>query len=409
MRKKVWIPLAVLGVAALGFFGVAPGYLESSMNKLDGKEQLAVSAEAQALHQTLAIVDLHSDTLMWQRDLLERADRGHEDLPRLQQGNVALQVFSSVTKTPRGQNYDSNPANTDNITPLVIAQRQPLRTWTSLLERSLWHAEKLDRAVAASNGALDRIATPENLDRLLSSRSTPLGVQKSDGGMVTPGFVRPVGALLSIEGLQNLEGKVENLDKLHAAGFRMAGLAHFFDNDVAGSMHGEKKGGLTPLGRQVVARMEAIGMIVDIAHCSRTCVAEVLAMARRPVVSSHGGVQAMCKVNRNLTDDEVRGVARTGGVIGIGYWDGAVCDNSPRSIARSIKYVRDLVGIQHVGLGSDYDGATTVRFDTSGLAQLTQALMDEGFTPDEIRAVMGGNALRVIRAGMMPMGAAAPQ
>ena len=394
MRKKVWIPLAVLGVAALGFFGLAPGYLESSMNKLDGKEQLAVSAEAQTLHQTLAIVDLHSDTLMWQRDLLEQASRGHEDLPRLQQGNVALQVFSSVTKTPRGQNYDSNPATTDNITPLVIAQRQPLRTWTSLLERSLFHAQKLDRAVAGSQGALAKVADPQGLDALLAARATGKG---------------SVGALLSIEGLQNLEGKVENLDKLHAAGFRMAGLAHFFDNDVAGSMHGEKKGGLTPLGRQVVARMEAIGMIVDIAHCSRTCVAEVLAMARRPVVSSHGGVQAMCKVNRNLTDDEVRGVARTGGVIGIGYWDGAVCDNSPRSIARSIKYVRDLVGIQHVGLGSDYDGATTVRFDTSGLAQLTQALMDEGFTPDEIRAVMGGNALRVIRAGMMPMGATAPQ
>ncbi|HEX4849023.1 MAG TPA: membrane dipeptidase, partial [Novosphingobium sp.] len=342
MRKRIWIPLAVLGVAALGFFGVGPGYLESNMNKLDGKEQLAVSAEAQALHQTLAIVDLHSDTLMWQRDLLERASRGHEDLPRLQQGNVALQVFSSVTKTPRGQNYDSNPATTDNITPLVIAQRQPLRTWTSLLERSLFHAQKLDSAVAGSQGALAKVADPQGLDALLAARAAGKG---------------PVGALLSIEGLQNLEGKLENLDKLHAAGFRMAGLAHFFDNDVAGSMHGEKKGGLTPLGRQVVARMESIGMIVDIAHCSRTCVAEVLAMARRPVVSSHGGVQAMCKVNRNLTDEEVRGVARTGGVVGIGYWDGAVCDNSPRSIARSIKYVRDLVGIQHVALGSDYDGA----------------------------------------------------
>jgi membrane dipeptidase len=163
-----------------------------------------------------------------------------------------------------------------------------------------------------------------------------------------------------------------------------------------------KKGGLTPFGLQVVRRMEASGMIVDIAHCSHACVADILAAARRPVVSSHGGVQAMCKVNRNLTDEEVRGVAKTGGVVGIGYWDGAVCDISPRSIARSIKYVSDLVGIDHVALGSDYDGATTVRFDTSGLAQLTQALLDEGFTPDEIRAVMGGNALRVIRAGLVP-------
>ena len=388
MRKRVWIPVAVLAAAAGVFFGYGPGYLENSMNKLDGKEQLAVSPRAAALHQSLQVVDLHSDTLMWQRDLLESSARGHEDLPRLLKGNVALQVFSSVTKTPRGQNYDSNSHESDNITPLAIAQLQPVRTWTSLTERSLWHAAKLDRAVAGSAGTLRKVSDERSFDALLAARARPGG---------------PVGALLSIEGLQNLEGKIENLDKLHAAGFRMAGLAHFFDNDVAGSMHGENKGGLTPFGQQVLAAMEAKGMIVDIAHCSRQCVAEVLAAAKRPVVSSHGGVQAMCKVNRNLTDEEVRGVARTGGVVGIGYWDGAVCDISPRSIARSIRYVRDLVGIDHVALGSDYDGATTVRFDTSGLAQLTQALLDEGFTPEEVRAVMGGNALRVIRAGIVPL------
>ena len=213
----------------------------------------------------------------------------------------------------------------------------------------------------------------------------------------------PVGALLSVEGLHNLEGKAENLDKLYAAGFRMAGFAHFFDNELAGSLHGVTKAGLTPLGRSVMGRMEQLGMIVDIAHCSHQCVADVLASARRPVVSSHGGVQAVCKVNRNLSDDEIKGVAKTGGVIGIGYWDAAVCDTSPRSIAKSIRHVRDLVGIDYVGLGSDYDGATTVRFDTSHLVQITQALLDEGFTVDEIRAVMGGNALRLIRAGILPM------
>jgi microsomal dipeptidase-like Zn-dependent dipeptidase len=126
-------------------------------------------------------------------------------------------------------------------------------------------------------------------------------------------------------------------------------------------------------------------------------------MARRPVVSSHGGVQATCKVNRNLTDDEIRGLAATGGVIGIGYWDAAVCDTSPASVAKAMKHVRDLVGIQYVALGSDYDGATTVRFDTSKLVQVTQALLDAGFSDDEIRAAMGGNALRVIRAGIVPL------
>ena len=393
MRKFFLGIVVLLLVGAVGFFGIAPGYVEASMNKVDGKPLPKVSAEAIALHKTLTIVDLHSDTLMWKRDMLDRADRGHMDLPRLQEGNVALQVFSSVSKTPKGQNYDANGSDSDNITLLAVAQMQPARTWNSLLERSLWHGEKLDRATEASKGTLVKVAASGNVDSLLERRA-----KQEDA----------TGALLSIEGLQNLEGKAENLDKLYNAGFRMAGITHFFDNELAGSMHGIKKGGLTPLGREVIRRMEEKGMIVDIAHCSRQCVTEILAMARRPVVSSHGGVQATCKVNRNLSDEHIKGVAATGGIIGIGYWDGAICDTSPKSVAKAMKHVRDLVGIQHVALGSDYDGATTVRFDTSKLVQVTQALLDEGFTPDEIRAVMGGNAIRVLREGLKPMAKAPP-
>lgn len=393
MRKWIWGLAVLVAVSAIGFFGIAPGYVEASMNKVDGKPLPKVSAEAIALHKTLTIVDLHSDTLMWKRDMLDRADRGHMDLPRLQEGNVALQVFSSVSKTPKGQNYDANGSDSDNITLLAVAQMQPARTWNSLLERSLWHGEKLDRATEASKGTLVKVAASGNVDSLHERRA-----KREDA----------TGALLSIEGLQNLEGKAENLDKLYNAGFRMAGITHFFDNELAGSMHGIKKGGLTPLGREVIQRMEEKGMIVDIAHCSRQCVTEILAMARRPVVSSHGGVQATCKVNRNLSDEHIKGVAATGGIIGIGYWDGAICDTSPKSVAKAMKHVRDLVGIQHVALGSDYDGATTVRFDTSKLVQVTQALLDEGFTPDEIRAVMGGNAIRVLREGLKPMAKAPP-
>jgi membrane dipeptidase len=387
MRKWVLGVGTLLLVAAIGFFGFLPGYVEASMNQIDGKPLPKVSAEAVALHKTLTIVDLHSDTLMWKRDVLDEADRGHMDLPRLQAGNVALQVFSSVSKTPKDQNYDANGADSDNITLLTFAQMQPMRTWSSLVERSLWHARKLDTAVAASNQSLAKISDEKALGNLLFLRSKQQ--QKT-------------GAMLSIEGLQNLVGKAENLDKLYKAGFRMAGLTHFFDNELAGSMHGIKKGGLTPFGRDIIARMETKGMIVDIAHCSQTCVSEVLAMATRPVVSSHGGVQATCKVNRNLSDEHIKGVAKTGGIIGIGYWDAAVCDTSPKAIAAAMKHVRDLVGIQHVALGSDYDGATTVRFDTSQLVQVTQALMDAGFTPDEIRAAMGGNAIRVLRDGLKP-------
>ncbi len=421
MRRWLWFAFWLLLIGGIGFFTIVPGYVESTMNrtdaepqaksdnantppassdsgidlespknKIDGKALPQISDAARSLHASLTIVDLHSDSLLWGRDISQRANRGHMDLPRLQEGNVALQIFSSVTKTPKGQNYNANGADSDNIKLLVMAQMQPMQTWSSLLERSLYHAQKLDRAAAASQQSLQKISDDDALNGMLLMRS------KGENRM---------GALLSIEGLHNLEGKPENLDKLYTAGFRMAGLTHFFDNELAGSMHGLKKGALTPFGRDIMRRMEDKGMIVDIAHCSQKCVAEVLSIARRPVVSSHGGVQATCKVNRNLSDAEIRGIAKTGGIIGIGYWEGAICDTSPKSIAKAMKHVRDLVGIQHVALGSDYDGAVTVRFDTSQLVQVTQALMDAGFSEEEIRAAMGGNAIRVLSEGLKPMGA----
>jgi membrane dipeptidase len=207
-----------------------PGYVEGSMNAVDGQPLIKVSDEAKALHKTLNIVDLHSDTLMWNRDLGDRADRGHMDLPRLQEGNVALQLFSSVTKTPKGQNYDGNGADTDNITLLTFAQLQPVKTWRSLVERSLYHASKRDNAVTGSDGKLQAVDKAQQLDALLAARQKDRST---------------VGAMLTIEGLHNLEGKLENLDRLYDAGFRMAGFTHFFDNELGGSMHGLKKGGLT--------------------------------------------------------------------------------------------------------------------------------------------------------------------
>lgn len=419
MKRRIALGFAlVLVIAAIGFFGIAPGLVDRSMNQVEevaiadndpasdpshataasdidrdlnrvaGPSLPPVSQEARNLHASLTIVDLHADTLMWGRSLLDDVDWGHVDLRRLQQGNVALQVFSSVTKTPAGQNYDGNGSDTDRITPLVIAQMQPVRTWTSLLERSRYHAEKLDDVADRSNGAVAFVRDAADLNDLIEARQ---------------GEQPPVGGLFSVEGLHNLKGDLENIEVLYRSGMRMAGLTHFFDNEIAGSAHGLEKGGLTTLGRSAIARMEELGIIVDIAHCSDACIAEVIAMARRPIVSSHGGVEGTCPGNRNLSDQQIRGVAATGGIIGIGYWAGAVCDTSPAAVAKAMKYVRDLVGIEHIALGSDFDGAVTVRFDTSRLAHVTQALMEAGFSEAEIRAVMGENALRVIGQGIVPL------
>ena len=109
---------------------------------------------------------------------------------------------------------------------------------------------------------------------------------------------------------------------------------------------------------------------------------------------SHGGVKGVCDTPRNLDDELMREVAARGGLLGIGYWVNAICDVSPAGIVHAIRYAIDLVGVEHVALGSDFDGTVTTPFDTSELAILTQTMLTQGFTEEEIRKVMGGNAQR---------------
>ena len=154
--------------------------------------------------------------------------------------------------------------------------------------------------------------------------------------------------------------------------------SHFFDNAFGGSAHGLEKGGLTDAGREMLRRMEARGMLVDVAHASAATIDDVLAMAARPVVASHTGVRGVADNARNLSDDHLRGIAATGGLVGIGFWPTACGGEDVASIARSIRYAVDVAGVEHVGLGSDFDGAVPTPFDATGLVQLTDALLEAG-------------------------------
>lgn len=385
LRRVVTGAVVVLAVILAAAFAIVPGAVDRRMNKVVDAPHVVVSDSARALHRSLIVADMHADELLWGRDPLVRADHGHVDLPRLNDGNVALQVFSTVTKTPKNQNYDHNTGETDNILLLALVQRWPLATWSSLRARAVYQASRLQDAVARSNGALMLVTDKASMDAFLAQRAA------------TPGTHA---AVLAIEGLQALDGKLESVDTLYAHGFRMMGLAHFFDNEVAASAHGVTHGGLTRLGRQVVERMEALHILVDVAHSAPQVVSEVLAMAKRPIVVSHTGVAATCPGPRNLTDDQLKAIAANGGVVGIGYWDGAVCALGAASIAKAIRHAVDVAGIDHVGLGSDFDGATSTPFATDGLAEITQALLDQKFTTEEVGKIMGGNVMRVLRDGL---------
>jgi membrane dipeptidase len=382
MRRALAAFGVILTFAVLAAFLYVPGAVDRRLNRVVGAKVPEPSSRARALFASLRVVDLHADSLLWARDLSKRLPQGHVDLPRLVEGNVTLQVFGVVTQAPLGQNFERNDVDApDLVTALAVLERWSPRAWFSRRARVHQQARVLEKLSEHSDGRLVVVRTADDLKSFLEERAT------------NPEMVA---GLLGVEGAQAIEGRLENVDALFADGVRMIGLAHFTDNAVAGSSAGADKQGLTDLGREVVKRMESLGMAVDLAHVSPAAIDDVLAMATEPVVVSHGGLQSVCAGPRNLSDAHVRAIAKTGGVIGIGFFAGTVCGTSPADVARSIRAARDLAGIEHVALGSDFDGAVTTAFDATGLASIVDALQAEGMPDDEIRLVMGENALRVL-------------
>ncbi len=378
------IVLAVLGLIYLIVINTISISVEKKSNTVKQRPPYNVPNDVQKLHNRMLIADLHADALLWRRNLLKLEERGHVDIPRMIEGNVAFQVFGVVTKSPKGQNFESNSARSaDNITLLAMISGWPIQSWGSLYQRALYQGKKLERFARQSNGQLMRVLNQKDLQMFLDLRET--------GQKVTAGFT-------CLEGTHGLEGKLENLDHLYDAGFRMIGMTHFFDNESGGSAHGMEKAGLTDFGRAVVKRTQELHMIIDLAHASPRMVDDVLSITTAPVVASHTGVRGTCDNVRNLSDDHIRGIARTGGVMGIAMFSQAVCDCSLEATARAMRYTADLVGVEHVALGGDYDGVVEAPVDYRGMALLTEAMLKEGFSERDISLILGLNFMRVLKA-----------
>jgi microsomal dipeptidase-like Zn-dependent dipeptidase len=377
LRKAGIAILLVVGTV----WAVAPSIAERRMNRVTNRS-IAISDRARVLHEKLFVADLHADTTLWNRDLLSRGARGHVDVPRLVEGGVALQAFTIVTKTPRRMNIESNTADTDNITLLAVAQFWPPRTWNNLTERALYQASRVTSAAARSGGRLSVVRTARDLAAFETKHSSDKTA---------------VAAFIGVEGAHALAGDLSNLDRLYDAGVRMMAPTHFFDTEIGGSAHGVSRSGLTPLGREWVARMEAKRMVIDLAHASPATLDDVLRIATRPVVVSHTGVRGTCDNQRNLSDAQLSAISANGGLVGIGVWETAVCGGDAHAVARAIAHAINVAGFEHVALGSDFDGAVTAPFDVAGLPQVTQALLDLGLDQTAIEGVMGGNVRRLLK------------
>ena len=389
-RLLIIIGLGCLVLLLSMVWAIAPSVVDRRFNRVTQVLFDPVDPTTQVLHESLAIADLHADSLLWGRNLAQRNNYGHVDLPRLIDSNVALQVFTVVTKVPTPLLLDGNPDTSDTIIQLALLQRWPFSTWFSLSQRALFQSKRLHelgqkykRKEGQTEGQSFRIIeTQQDLTDYLAQRQL--------SSSMTAG-------LLGIEGAQALDGNLKTLEKLYEAGFRLVGLAHFFDNEVSGSAHGLNKGGLTPFGKQVIQRLDERHMIIDLAHASATTIDEVVQLTQRPVIISHTGVKGTCDNQRNLSDRQLRQIAQTGGIIGIGFWRTAVCGDDVNAIVRAIRYTVDQVGVDHVALGSDFDGAVTMPLNVAHLNQITQSLQQEGFSDTEIRQIMGENVIQFLQ------------
>ena len=387
--KPALTAVALLSSALVaGFFLLAPQWVDRNANQVMGNPGRAPTAETRAFHQQLIVGDLHADSALWGKDLLRRNSWGQVDLPRLIEGGASLQMFTTVTKSPRGQNYEQNAADAaDNITLLAMAQRWPAETHDSLFARAMLQADRVT-AAAAQHPQLTLITSQSELSQLLAQRRRGYAV---------------VGALLGTEGSHALDGKLENIDRLYAAGFRMMGLQHFFDNRLGGSLHGESQSGLTPFGERAVHSMTEKGIMIDVAHSSEATVRDTLRVSDgAALIVSHTGFNGHCASPRNISDETMALITEAGGLIGVGFWTDVTCGEGITAIADAIRYGIDQFGIDHIALGSDWDGSVTTPIDASQLPHLTQALLDKGLSEAEVRAVMGGNMARFLAEHLPP-------
>ncbi len=334
--------------------------------------------EVVEFHRRIPVVDLLVGSVLFRRQFLDRRIHGHADLPRLQQAGVDLVGLTIATRHPDLRGTLSGPQ--------FLSLGVPVRS----LRSNMAIAEFLVRRIRGWAEASDRLL---RLTDLVS------------GAAAAPRPGGSVGAFIGVQGGHVLDGDLRNVGRLRELGVRMLAPAHVMDNALVGSNTGVRRGSLTAFGREVVEELQRQRIVVDLAHMSSAGIREALPLLSRPFVVSHTGFTALSgrrgrrrfsPANRNLSTTDLHLVGAAGGVVGVVCSTLLVGGEGVGDVVDSFRFAVDQVGPQAVALGSDFDGALRMPFDVTGLPLLTQGLLDGGLDGQDVAAVMGGNALRVL-------------
>ena len=327
----------------------------------------------QELHSKATVVDTHCDTLkcllpeftkprdsMWDNrndiGMGVRSNLGHIDIPRVIEGGVDCQIFAISSERSRTPNY-------------------PLRTALEMISRYNHECSKIPD-----------ITPVTSYQEIIDANRTG-----------------QVAAMLSIEGADVLEGKIEMLGIFHQLGIRMVGLVHSLRNLLADGVSDRRTGGgLSEFGKQAVEELNRLGMIVDVSHINDEGFWDVIEYTDSPIIASHSNSRKMCNHPRNMTDDMIRALVDNGGVMGMNFAPMFVHPSQatvPR-VVDHIDHIVGLVGPDHVGLGSDFDGIPYTPIgleDVTKMPNITKELMKREYSEDDIVKILGGNHLRLFR------------
>lgn len=327
--------------------------------------------ETMAVHREAIVVDLHVDTFIWRRLLgynIRRRHRPlpfgspfcyHADLPRLREGGVGAVGFGVVTfPFPEGRAEGS-----------------------------------ARRTIRIARGDLAK--SPDLVEVVRDASAIPEVHARGK-----------IAAFLGIEGAHALGGRLDRLAEIRRLGVLYITVVHFTSNPFGHPSNRLRMAdrGLTPLGRDLIGEMERHRICVDLAHLNRTGFLEAARLARRPVIVSHTGIAEVRPLWRNIDGEQIRAVAETGGVIGVIFYPGFLTRRSRcglDAVVDHIDAIRKWGGVETAALGSDFDGMITslpdgVR-DVTGFPLLTEALLRRGYGAEDVKKILGGNALRALR------------
>lgn len=326
-------------------------------------EEARIFRQAKELHQRIVTLDSHTDTPMIFPGHFNIGEKqgGKVNLPFMEEGRIDAAFM--VAYIPQGERDEAS----------------------------------LAKATAYAEECLKEVIRQEQLN------PTRMGIARTPDDLLRLKQIGKKAIFLGIENGYALGKEVNNVRKFRDMGVSYITLCHNGDNDLCDSARGKGEWkGLSPLGKQMVAEMNRLGVMVDISHAAESTFYDVLECSRYPIIASHSSARTLCNHPRNLTDDQLKAIAGQGGVVQLCLYKGFINEEAEKaSVSDAIRHINhmvDLIGVEHVGIGSDFDGdGELIGCRASNeLINITMHLLKEGYSETDISRIWGGNFLRVM-------------